>query len=364
MRPSVRPIPLNASRRVQSITPMPQVRRMSQFRPMASSPPPFEGTGQTRLSQFEDIFGSVSVTGSQPSNIALLARGVSLLSIAQLRDLLRDFSLPTGGNKHLLVNRLIIYLETFGQNQQNLLTQFSAKLKRLLSVEPDDTSRIQVPDDPLPQPTSVDPPHLLSVPSPSCLYEPVDAPAPFPPVVLQPPMAMTQAFTIPEAPSGSVPILQFFPAYPDAQIQRLAVQIGGVMTYLRGGALWYELRDFVNRQGTVQVLQIEPLVPIMMVIRWMRVVPVIQLVQKIVTANDPMPVAAGSAVDPVCPLTRKLIARPARSVRCAHAQCFDLTGFLCSAIKNNVWTCPVCHAQVQPEELRVDPNFFARVKCE
>ena len=138
MRPGVRPVPLNASNRVQSITPRPQVRRTSQFRPMSSSPPPFELSGQSRLSRFEDIFGSVTQSGSHPANIALLARGVSLLSITQLRDLLRDFSLPTGGNKHLLVNRLIIYLETFGQNQQNLLAQFSAKLKRLLSVETED----------------------------------------------------------------------------------------------------------------------------------------------------------------------------------------------------------------------------------
>ena len=363
MRPGVRPVPLNASNRVQSITPRPQVRRSSHFRPMSSSPPPFELSGQSRLSRFEDIFGSVTQSGSHPANIALLARGVSLLSITQLRDLLRDFSLPTGGNKHLLVNRLIIYLETFGQNQQNLLAQFSAKLKRLLSVETDDAPGTTLSEEAALPPAAVDIAPAITAASPTCLYETVDAPPPFPQTVIQP--LMHQPFMIPEAPDNGVPILQFFPPHPDAHVQRLAVQIGGVMVYLRGNAMWYDMRDFVNRQGSVQVLQVEPSMPVVMVIRWMRRVPVLQLVQKIVTETDPVPVVEPDArvhVEGVCPLTRKLIARPARSIRCAHAQCFDLTGFLCTAIKNNVWTCPICHTQVQPEELRVDPNFFALVK--
>ncbi|EAY12125.1 SAP domain containing protein [Trichomonas vaginalis G3] len=95
---------------------------------MSRSPPPFEAPTQGSHNKKVDEIFEQQPQLQQSTNVALLSRGISLLSITQLRDLFRDYSLPTGGNKNVLVNRLIIFLETFGQNQQNILTAFSAKL--------------------------------------------------------------------------------------------------------------------------------------------------------------------------------------------------------------------------------------------
>ena len=110
----VRPISLTPNHRVQSITPRPQMSRTHVPKPISRSPTPYELNPSQKLNLLEDIFSDTSPSGTstQPTNIALLARGISLLSITQLRDLLREYSLPTGGNKHILVNRLIIFLKT------------------------------------------------------------------------------------------------------------------------------------------------------------------------------------------------------------------------------------------------------------
>jgi len=364
---TVRPIPISPTARVQSVTPMPQVRRSNIVRPMAHSPPPFEAPSPPIRSFVNDESYNQSNQMQHPTNISLLSRGISLLSITQLRDLLRDYSLPTGGNKHVLVNRLIIFLETFGQNQQNLLVQFSTKLKRLLSVEAEDHSPSNSPQNDETTPPSQ--PQFPSLPpeiaaqfgsnSPSCLYEPTEIPNPFGPHLIQP--GTSFPFLLSSQGSTFTPILQVQSGYPGSVISRIVLSINNVYINLRFPALWAELKDFIDRPGTIHFATVEPATPIVVAIRWMKIVTVPQLCN-IVSFRDPapkMPLNNAQKPNGVCPLTRKIIARPSRGVGCMHGECFDLSGFICYAMKNNAWQCPICRKPLQAEELRIDPYYFA-----
>lgn len=365
---SIRPVPISATSRVQSVTPMPQAQRLIRFRPMAQSPPPFAGArNESRFSTFED--GIIPRPQSHGTgNMPLLARGISLLSITQLREILREYSLPTGGNKQVLVNRLLIFLDTFGQNQPNLISQFSARLKSVLSV---DNPEVATSTPSTPQETQT----LMSAPvdslrdllqqSPSSLLRPVpDLTVPVGPISVPGPnvVGFRTSFMVPLPPrDGLVPILQLSPATHDTLLRRVTLQVGGVVSSLPDNALWVDLGDFVNRQTNVTLLQADPVVPLIIFVRWMTRVPLLELAQKIVVERESAPEIgrlSGTVRPGVCPLTKKLIARPARGVRCMHGDCFDLTGFLCYAIKNNSWVCPICHNRLTAEDLRVDPNYF------
>ena len=366
MRPAVRPIP-QAPRRITSTTPMPQMPRRNTFRPITHSPPPFEAPNPSLRSAPDDLFGHVVPQLQPQTNIALLSRGITLLSITQLRDLLRDYSLPTGGNKHVLVNRLIIFLETFGQNQQNILTAFSAKLKRLLSVEADEAAASSPHEESSPQQMPIisqqipqDLIQQIFSQTPSVLYEPSDLPPAYGPIVIQPNFGSTSFnFNITNAGTNVVPILQFAPSYVGGLVSRVVIQINGVFLNLRAPGLWSDMKDFIDRPGSFQIISIDPAVPVIATIRWVKPVPVQQLVTQIAQKEAPPKMPVSAPVNGVCPLTRKIIVRPARGATCMHGECFDLTGFICSAIKNNTWQCPICRKPLTMEELRIDPYYFA-----
>jgi hypothetical protein len=354
---------MGSGHRVQSISPMPQVHHSPIARPISHSPPPFRPTPfQASSPSFEDPLHSGPGLGSQPTSVPLLARGISLLSITQLRELLREYSLPTGGNKQGLVNRLVIFLETFGQTQPNLVNQFSGKLKALLAVDPEEPPRVA--DCGFGPPAAETAPEAarVSIASPSCLFEATDAAIPFGPLLIQIPQMLgyQHPFTLPLPPGEVVPILQFAPVPPGVPIRKLSIQIGGVFTTFVDSVLWLDVREFVNRQAVVQLLQIDPAVSVVAFIRWMQRVPLPDLAQRILSERE-FAVPRGHArtrPNGVCPLTRKLIARPARGVKCQHDDCFDLTGFLSYAMKTNSWACPICHMRLVAEDLRVDPNYF------
>jgi hypothetical protein len=302
---------------------------------------------------------------SQPPSVLLLARGISLLSITQLRELLREYSLPTGGNKTCLVNRLVIFLETFSPTQQNLLGQFSTKLKSLLSIDPDDStspSSTNHPEDVSKSLTFSGMTHRLPTVSPTCLFENTNAPIPFGPVLIHIPQMLgyQHRFALPLPPGDFVPILQFTSVSPRILIRKLSIQLSGVFITFLDNIMWTNVSEFVNRQGLVQILQIDPPVPIIAFIRWMEKVSLVNLTEKILTKKEFIVQYGHSRTRPngVCPLTRKLIARPARGVKCQHDDCFDLTGFLSYAMRTNSWTCPICHIPLIAEDLRVDPNYF------
>lgn len=361
----VRPVAINTSHRVQSITPMPQVRRANNFRPMSQSPPPFDP--KNRVTQLEDFFGNNQQ--GQSTNIELLTRGISILSIPQLRDLLRDYSLPTGGNKHVLVNRLIIFLETFGQNQQDFLSQFSAKLKGMLSTDRTEIiTPINVVDEVPQQQLPADMAQSLLSETPTCLFEPSSVECPFGPNVIPPNyIGAKMSFTLPPAQDNLTPVLQFKPVFPDGTIQKIMFQVGGVFTTLMDNLLWCDVSGFVNRRVTILIMSVEPQIPVIVVVRWMKKVSISKLVEIISTkrerAPDSPPTESNSCTG-ICPLTRKIIKHPARGIHCAHPECFDLTGYLCYSIKNNSWSCPICQRTVTAEDLRVDISYFAKIRCQ
>ena len=82
------------------------------------------------------------------------------------------------------------------------------------------------------------------------------------------------------------------------------------------------------------------------------------MVRQIVEEREPAPVIG---MDPfatqVCPLSKQRIAFAGRSIKCRHAQCFDLAVFLENAIRVNNWSCPVCGQPITFEDLRYDRGY-------
>ncbi|KAH0792027.1 MIZ zinc finger family protein [Histomonas meleagridis] len=364
-----RPVPVSARNRVVSITPMPQVHR-SNILPRTYSPPPFDHhANQPKANQIEDIFGSFKAS-HQANNIPLLARGISLLSITQLRELLRDYSLPTGGNKHILVNRLIIFLETFGQNQHNLLIQFSAKLKKLLSVESEEPQQVGLPEEPVQvHQLPPDVKQFVNDYSPSCLFEvSTDLSNPFGPIIVQGNSLQTPyVISLSAPPVSSVPILQFIPFYRQDEIHRVVFQLDDIVISLQSRTPWHDMSNFINRKETIKIISVEPMMPMVAIVKWMRRVSIPHLIRQIINEREVTPEFAQATLinaqppNGICPLTRKIITHPARGINCTHAECFDLSGFLCSAIRTNNWQCPICRKIMTAEDLRIDTNFLGIV---
>lgn len=365
-RPVVKALPQANRPRFTSNTPRPQVNKSNTFKPITRSPPPFEAPAPSlRSNKLDDIFGpSMSL---QPSNsIALMTRGISLLSITQLRDLLRDYSLPTGGNKHVLVNRLIIFLETIGQNQQNILTAFSAKLKRLLSIEADDAASPAHSEEGSPQQQSPSTQNLpaeivqqLLTTSPSAIYETTDHSPAYGPFLAV--LNNTYSFQLSTLDNNHAPVLQFTPTFSSVLLSRIVIQLNGAFVTLRGPSFWTDLKHCLDRQVTLQVVSVEPATEIVGVVKWMKQASLQQMIQMICMKEPAMkmPLSGTSIPNGVCPLTRKIITRPGRGVNCMHGECYDISGFICYAMKNNAWQCPICRKLLSLEEIRVDPYYFA-----
>ncbi|EAX88006.1 SAP domain containing protein [Trichomonas vaginalis G3] len=367
-RPVVHALPQSNRPRFTANTPRPTLNKSNAFKPITRSPPPFEAPAPSvKATKADEIFPQ-NMQLQPTNNIALLTRGISLLSITQLRDLLRDYSLPTGGNKHVLVNRLIIFLETIGQSQQNLLSAFSAKLKKLLSIDADESASPSHSEEGSPtpqmQPAQTIPPEIsqsLLQGSPSSLYELSDNNPAFGPVLISVNMNNSHSFTITTADKTLIPILQFVSAYPTVVISRIVIQIDGTFLTMRGPNFYTEMKQFMDRPTSFQVVSVEPETEIVGAIRWMKQVSIHRMIQMICMKEPArkMPLSGSSIPNGICPLTRKVIVRPGRGVNCMHGECYDISGFLCNAIKNNSWQCPICRKQVTLEEIRIDPFYFA-----
>lgn len=375
MNHPVRPVPITANHRIQSFTPMPQVRKSNTFRPISQSPPPFDKKNITQGLELNESTLLLTDFQQQSTNITLLTRGISLLSITQLRELLRDYSLPTGGNKHILINRVLMFLETFGANQQNILLQFSARLKKYLSYE--NTSDSVIGRKSQATPTGYSPINSLlniqTIPqdvkqniilgTPSCLYEPI----PEDPVIYENYLVSGNfigahmKINIPVSKENSFPMLQFIPLASIDSLQKIVIQVGGIFMTLHKTTLWTDLTDFEGRDIDLIIHLVDPLVPLCVMVRPMKKIAILQLAQKIARENEPacsMKHNPDLKMDGTCPLTRKLIARPARGRNCMHEECFDLTGFICYSLKNKSWTCPVCNRPLPPDDLCIDYSFF------
>ena len=321
-----------------------------------SPPAPQNQQKITHNQQIDEILNQANMQG--PSNIGLLSRGLQLLSIKQLRQLLREYSLPTGGNKKMLVERLVMFLETFAPTQQNLLIQFSLKLKKLLSFE-------SVKDSPEAPKTDSLPENLIESilkRSPSPLYEVTDE-APILGPIIVPPQFPSEYFEIPQGTNQNlVPVLQIVPVDQAVALKKVVFQMDGQYSTFNEPTFSAALPNLSAKNGILQILNVEPPTPVVLVVSMLKRIPVPQLIQYVLS-KDPAPVIPGDApVSGICPLTRKILVHPARSVKCQHPECFDLTGFLAYAYQYNNWICPICHKPLSIADLAIDVDYLSRVK--
>jgi len=60
----------------------------------------------------------------------------------------------------------------------------------------------------------------------------------------------------------------------------------------------------------------------------------------------------------LCPLGKKRIEIPAKSIHCNHLQCFDVRIFLSMNEKNPKWKCPICDASCLYDEMQIQYYFL------
>lgn len=298
---------------------------------------------------------------SVQKSISILSRGLRLLSIAQLRSLVRDYSLPTSGNKEALTSRLIMYVETFCPTQKNLLVELSIKLKAILS----NGSATEYSDRQTPYleniPTDIE--NILTKESPSLLLESTDLPPAFGPVQVEVGFDNMKPFVLANHSSDCVPIMQIVPASPGNQLHQVMVSVSGCPETLGNGVFWIQIPDLHNKPILVTVTSVVPPMPVILIIRWMRRVKIDKLTEVIIGGGQEQltDYNTDSKMSGICPLSRKIITTPARSIKCEHNECFDLTAFLSFAYRNNAWNCPICSCKMLPEDLRVDPTYLLRI---
>jgi hypothetical protein len=295
---------------------------------------------------------------SSETSITVLARGIQMLSIAQLRTLMREYSISTGGNKESLRSRLIMYLETFGPNQQNLLVQFSLKLKKLLFTE-DEKASAEAADVPLLAPDLFR--RIIATP-PCSIFETSEYPPAFGPHLFQPPLpSPISDFTLLNQGPGCVAVLQFAPVL-DTPISSVTFQLCGQVMTVDESNLWLPVAHLLNKPASLQIMSITPQNPIVVVVRWVKRVPVADVVRMIMKQQTGLEEFTEPVPNGICPMSRKVIEIPGRGVGCKHSACFDLTAFISKGYESNTWICPICDGRVGPEDLRVDWKFFYLVQ--
>ena len=65
----------------------------------------------------------------------------------------------------------------------------------------------------------------------------------------------------------------------------------------------------------------------------------------------------------ICPITRKRLVNPARSVECSHLECFELESFISMKSSSCRWDCPICKKETSLKTLKVD-KFIMRILAE
>jgi hypothetical protein len=297
----------------------------------------------------------MQATPQGASNLGIISRALQLLSMSQLRQLLRDCSLPTSGNKHDVIQKIMIYLQTFGPKQPNIVIQFSLKLKALLNI--DELQQQEVKRSPV----SNDLKDLLFKESPSILFEPTEAQPLLYPIVIEPVLPSKLIQIGKTGDKSLIPVFQIVPESPDQQLKMVTTQINGKFIQFNSPIFWRSIPELEIRSGVFQILFVEPRVKIVATVRLMKRVPVEAVAEKI-CAMDPAPVITPERpLRGVCPLSRKISITPARSVHCKHAECFDLTYFLSHAFRTNNWICPICYTQITAEDFRVDCEYYKNV---
>lgn len=294
-------------------------------------------------------------TSQGASSLGLISRALQLLSMSQLRQLLRECSLSTSGSKHEVIQKIMIYLQTFGTIQQNIIVQFSLRLKSLLGANENQAQvakRSNLPNDLKDS--------LLKT-SPSILFEATDAEPLLEPIEIEP-VFPSELFEIKKSDNKTlIPVFQVVPESPDKQISTIITQINGKYVQFMNPVLWRALPELTTRNGIFQILSVEPKVKVIATVRLLKRAPIDKIIEEIL-AKEPAPVIAPERpIIGVCPLSRKICITPARGINCKHAECFDLTYFLSFAFNNNSWICPICHQQICAEDIRVDTEYFKNI---
>lgn len=359
----VRPVAIKPSTRISAVTPNP--RSVSQFnrvnRQISRSPQPFVTHNFSMSSTIGDYPHNINISNHDSLNNII--KGIHLLNISQLREILSDYSLPNGGNKTALINRIVMFLETFGQNQTDIIQQFSIKLKKLLlSVDNNDSNGNKFTDTSSLNvvPSMIIPTNVLNLfsSSPTCLYEDAKYDNILDPFVITSSLSQIYSFNIPHMHSNIIPILQFAPLDPNHIINQISVQINDTFLGVSRLICWLDLKDFIGKSCNLEIVSINPKIPVVAAVRCLKSLTVQEIMQ-IVLTREPVPVIKDHKVKGICPLTRKLIIKPTRGIQCHHSQCFDLSGFICYSLRKKQWQCPVCKKVLMPEDLRIDTHFFA-----
>lgn len=254
-----------------------------------------------------------------------------------------------------------MFLETIGPNQQNLLVQFSLKLKKLLSIESPSGEDQQHNE----APTSLLPPEIsdkLVQHPPSILFDITDKQPIYGPSMLQPNFP-SELQEIPNGGyNGYVPIFQIASVFQDHPIKKVLLFINEQYVTLQEPRFWFQLPTMSNKSISFSVQSVEPAnYPIIIVVRLLKKTPISTLIEKVLEKGPPPSIHSEVPLRGICPLTHKILQQPARGVNCSHAECFDLSGYISFASKLDTWICPICNSECQFEDLRVDPEYLAHV---
>lgn len=275
--------------------------------------------------------------------ISLISRSFALLDIAQLRSLLSLFALPTTGTKSQLIRRLIIFVETFGPRQRYIIPQIQMQLHLFLSGAPP----ADAPPDPPPD-------------APCFIFRRSErADLCFGPIAIGPGDAPLE-FAAPDA--GGAHRILCVRALSDAPpLRRVALEISGARVEMDARRMWLRLPDGAQSAQRIRVLEADPPAAVAVCVRWMALRPVGELLRALRARGAPPPQSVELRPHreaAICPFSRKVMCHPARGVRCAHRDCFDLSHFIGTALMTNRWQCPFCEGEISPEDLRIDPSVL------
>jgi hypothetical protein len=103
--------------------------------------------------------------------------------------------------------------------------------------------------------------------------------------------------------------------------------------------------------SALQILQAEPAIPIVAVIRRLQRAPLSQPARRVPSERE-FAVRRGhfSARRPASARSA------ASSSRAQRDDCFDLTAFFAHAIGTKSWDCPICHVRIAAEDLCIAPE--------
>lgn len=74
--------------------------------------------------------------------------------------------------------------------------------------------------------------------------------------------------------------------------------------------------------------------------------------------NDPDLTFTLSPFSLLCPIGKKRMQIPAKSIQCDHLQCFDANTYILMNEKRSTWTCPICQKACSFKDMEIDHYFL------